>query len=326
MPRLHPAVAAVRSAVRTALAGLPPGSLVLVACSGGADSLALADGCAWEAPRAGLRAGLVTVDHGLQAGSDRQAARVADWARDTGLTPVEVSRVEVDVRRGGPEAAARTARYAALEDARKRHAAAAVLLAHTLDDQAETVLLALARGGGPHGLAGMPARRGRLVRPLLAVSRSETEAACAARELPVWRDPHNDDTGYTRVRARRAMPLLTEALGERVVANLARTASLVADDNAVLQELADDLLERAIDAGAPGEPAAVVLADAPKALRSRAIRLWLRRAGVTGELNHRHLAAVAALVTDWRGQRPGRVPGGRRVGRTAGRLWIDPPS
>ena len=231
MAVLAPPVAACRVAVRRALTGLPDGALVLVACSGGADSLALADATGFVAPRAGLRAGLVSVDHGLQPGSAGRAASVADWARTAGFAPAIAVGVQVAGRTGGPEAAARDARYEALAVAAIDCGAAAVLLGHTRDDQAETVLLALARGGGPRGIAGMPARRlvsgVPFLRPLLDVSRVDTRAACAELGLRPWQDPHNADPAYARSRVRAALPVLVEALGADLVDNLARTAALV---------------------------------------------------------------------------------------------------
>ena len=161
-----PALAAVRSAVRAVLSSHP---CVLVACSGGADSLALAAAVAFEAPRAGVRAGLVTVDHGLQPGSAAVAAQVAGLGYELGLDPVEIVPVTVG-RTGGVEAAARDARYAAL-DAAASALGAAVLLGHTLDDQAETVLLGLGRGSGPRSIAGMRVIDGHYLRPLLGLRR-----------------------------------------------------------------------------------------------------------------------------------------------------------
>ncbi|MGH3739433.1 MAG: tRNA lysidine(34) synthetase TilS, partial [Micromonosporaceae bacterium] len=238
-----PPVAELRVAVRRALSRTPEASLVLAACSGGADSLALAATLAFVAPRIGLRGGLVTVDHGLQPGSGERAATVAAWAKTQGLEPVEIATVDVG-RTGGPEAAARTARYRALEEAAARHHAAAVLLGHTRDDQAETVLLALARGAGLRGLAGMPARRGRYLRPLLELPRETTRAACEALGLVAWEDPHNADPAYTRARIRVLMPELERALGAGLTANLARTARLAAADEAVLSQLAASVLAR----------------------------------------------------------------------------------
>src|SRR5690625_3561874 len=177
----HPAVAAVRNAVRAELADLPAGSTVLVACSGGPDSLALAAGTGFVAPRMGLTAGAVVVDHGLQPGSAEVAARAAEQCRSLGLDPVHVVTLDLADQVGpGPEAVARDARHAALTTQAEAVGAAAVLLGHTRDDQAETVLLRLARGSGARSLAGIPARRGLLRRPLLGLGRAQTEAVCAA--------------------------------------------------------------------------------------------------------------------------------------------------
>src|SRR4051794_30458038 len=246
MARILPPVAAVRRAVRSALGGLPRDACVLVACSGGADSLALASAVAFVAPRLGRRAGLVTVDHGLQEGSDGRAGDVAAWAVAAGFDPVTIETVRVSGRPGGPEAAARGARYEALQVAAERAGAAAVLLGHTRDDQAETVLLALARGAGPRGLAGMPYRRGLLLRPLLDVTRADTRKACAAQGLAAWSDPHNSDPAYARSRVRAdVLPALIAALGPAVVDNLARTAAQLAADNEALDALAHGPAPRA---------------------------------------------------------------------------------
>ena len=337
MATLAPPLAAVRTAVRRALAVVPapvagPAGqrpLALVACSGGADSLALAAATGFVAPRAGWRAGLLTVDHGLQDGSHERAEAVAAWARGTGLAPVEVLRVQVAGRPGGPEAAARDARYQALAAAATRSEAAAVLLGHTRDDQAETVLLALARGAGPRGLAGMPASRTRgevvWLRPLLATPRARTRAACAALGLEAWEDPHNTDPAYARARIRlTALPALVDALGDRVVDNLARTAGLVAGDNAALDEWATRALAGA--RGHDGSLAVAALRELPDAVRTRVLHAWARGLGAPGgALSHRHVAAMDALVTDWKGQGPTHLPGGRTVRRRAGRLWAALP-
>ncbi|MFC8846424.1 MULTISPECIES: tRNA lysidine(34) synthetase TilS [unclassified Micromonospora] len=334
MPALAPAVAAVRLAVRRALTGLPGAGPVLVACSGGADSLALAAAAAFVAPRLGRPVGLVTVDHALQAGSDRRAADVAAWAAGAGFAPAEAARVDVAGRPGGPEAAAREARYQALAEAARRHGAAALLTGHTRDDQAETVLLALARGAGPRGLAGMPPRRDLsgvpLLRPLLDVSREETRKACAALGLTPWEDPHNADPSYARARVRAdALPALVRALGPGVVDNLARTARLVAADAAALDEMSAAALPATSSAGddpagvrAPGGGLAVAaLAGLVPALRTRVLHAWARELGASpAALSHRHVAALDALVTDWHGQGAVHLPGGLRVARRAGRL------
>jgi len=234
------AVAEVRNAVRACLSDLAAGDLVLVACSGGADSLALAAAAAFAAPRLGLRAGGVTVDHGLQPGSGERAASVAALLAQLGLDPVRSAAVAVPPGHpAGPEAAAREARYGALDVAAKEYGAAAVLLGHTLDDQAETVLLGLARGSGGRSLAWMPARRGAYRRPLLTVRRAATGAACAELGLPAWQDPHNRDFRFARARVRhQALPALEAALGPGVAEALARTASQLRADAECLDDLA----------------------------------------------------------------------------------------
>ncbi|MBM0278910.1 tRNA lysidine(34) synthetase TilS [Micromonospora tarensis] len=329
MAALAAPVAAIRVAVRHALTGLPSDGPVLVACSGGADSLALAVATAFVAPRLGRTAALVTVDHGLQDGSAERAEAVAGWGRGVGFTSSTVVRVAVTGRPGGPEAAARAARYEALTEAARQQHAVAVLTGHTRDDQAETVLLALARGAGPRGLAGMPARRDLggvpLLRPLLEIGREQTRAACAVLGLSPWQDPHNTDPSYSRSRVRAdLLPALVRALGPGVVDNLARTARLVAADNAALDELAAAALAaaRCPDGGL----SVPVLLGLVPAVRGRVLHSWARELGASpGALSHRHVAALDALVTAWRGQGPTGLPGGIRVLRSADRLSPAPP-
>jgi len=322
---LDPAVAAIRSAVRSAFATRRL-ERVLVACSGGTDSLALAAATAFVAPRLGIPAGLVTVDHRLQDGSTEQAKAVADWAGSVGFDPVLVETVEVSGP-GGPEAAARDARYEALVRAAAVHRVGTVLLGHTLDDQAETVLLALVRGAGSRGLAAMPVQRDvdgvALLRPLLDVSRAQTAAACAALGLVPWHDPHNLDPSFTRVRARSLLANLSSTLGPAVVSNLARTASLIAADNAALDALAATFLAASSFRAASSPPglAAADLAALMPAVRTRVLREWARSLGAPGSaLSHRHIAALDALITDWHGQGPVALPGGILVGRQNGVL------
>lgn len=312
-----PAVADVRRAVRHTLDDVEPGALVLVACSGGADSLALAAGLGFVAPRAGLRAGLLTVDHGLQPGSADQAADVVRLAATLGLVPAEPLSVSVGVF-GGPEAAARQARYAALSEAAGRLGAVAVLLGHTRDDQAETVLLRLARGSGTRSLAGMPARTGLYRRPLLELGRRTTVAACAALGLSPWEDPHNLDPRYTRVRVRdRLLPALEDELGPGVAEALARTAALCRDDADALDGWAEEVYARTVvtdsalsDIGAV-TVAVPALENLPAAVRRRVLRRAAIEAGApAGTLTASHVRQLDRLVTDWHGQRRIEVPGG----------------
>jgi tRNA(Ile)-lysidine synthase len=313
-----PAVAAVRGAVRTGL--VDDRTPVLVACSGGADSLALAAAVAFEAPRAGVPAGAVTVDHGLQPGSDERAAATAGLLEKLGLAPVEVVRVDVGAD-GGPEGAARAARSAALERIAGERSAR-VALGHTLDDQAESVLLGLGRGSGPRSVAGMVTRRGIWWRPLLAVRRTTTRAACAALGLPVWEDPWNTDPAYTRARLRAdVLPLMDDVLGGGVAPALARTAAMLREDLDALDALAADDL-RALLAD-DGTLPARELARLPAAVRRRVLRGWLLAAGVP-DLQAVHLDAVDALVSLWHGQGPVDLPGRVAVVRASGTLGLRP--
>jgi len=312
-----PAVADVRRAVRTAVGDLPSGALVLVACSGGADSLALAAALAFEAPRHDLRAGALTVDHGLQPGSDERSRQVADHLRTHGLTPVEVLTVTVG-HAGGPEAAARDARYAALASAADRLGAAAVLLGHTRDDQAETVLLGLARGSGARSLAGMAPVSGRWRRPLLDLDRATTRAA--ALDLPVWDDPHNADPAFTRARVRHdLLPALEKALGPGIAAALARTASQLRADTDALDALAEA-------AYAECGLQVAALQALPTAVRTRVLRRAALDAGApASDLTAGHIAELDRLLTDWHGQGPLHLPGRVEATRRCGRLHLTCP-
>ena len=310
-----PAVATVRNAVRDAISDLEPGDLVLAACSGGADSLALAAALAFTAPRAGLRAGGITVDHGLQEGSAATAGRVTAALASFGMNPV-LSRAVTVAGGGGPEAAARAARYRALEEAAGQTGAKAVLLGHTLDDQAETVLLGLARGSGARSLSGMPPRRGVFRRPLLGTRRSVTVDACAALGLDPWTDPHNADRRYARVRVRLdALPALEAALGPGVAEALARTADQLRADAETLENLAAERIS------ADSPLATDSLAGLPDAVRTRVLRSAAIAAGCPpGALTAGHVERVAELVTDWHGQRWIDLPGGVRAARRDGRV------
>lgn len=214
--------------------------LVLVGLSGGSDSLALASVAAHFARRGEIQVGAVVVDHQLQEGSAEVAQKAADQARELGLSPVLVETVTVDASSGGPEMAARIARYGAFERAVSATDARAVLLAHTLDDQAETVLLGLARGSGTRSLAGIPRIRTEngvtYLRPLLDHTRAEIQDICAAEDLEPWNDPTNTDESLMRARVRhRIMPYLEENLGGAVATSLARTAAIIGPDSEFLE-------------------------------------------------------------------------------------------
>ncbi len=310
-----PGIAATRLAVRPVLADLGAGARVVVAVSGGADSLALAAAAADEAGAAGVVAVGVVVDHGLQAGSATVAEEATRACVAAGLARVEVVPVAVAPTGAGPEADARTARYAALDAAAERCGAPAVLLGHTLDDQAEQVLLGLLRGSGSRSLSGMPPRRGRYVRPFLGLRRADTRSACRERGLTWWEDPHNADPAYARVRVRELLAQVSASVGEDLAPALARTAALLRVD-------ADHLDAAAAAARADlgvGAPAAAALASLPQALRTRVWRLLAVEAGVpAGALTAAHVAALDALVTSWRGQGPVWLPGAFAVSRSPG--------
>jgi tRNA(Ile)-lysidine synthase len=374
-PRLTPAIADVRRAVREALAPLArpdgadapgsPSADVLVALSGGPDSLALAAATAFEAPRAGIRAGAVVVDHGLQDASAQVAETAAGQARALGLDPVIVTPVAVAggsaSSTGGPEAAARDARYRAIDDALRATGARAVLLGHTLDDQAETVLLGLARGAGATSLAGMApvsgtnggddahegagaasapgtaarpgasAAPGMRIRPLLGIRRAQTEAFCRDCGLEPWLDPHNESERFTRVRVRRTvLPVLESELGPGIAEALARTAEQLREDDEALHAMAIETIEELVEPAEAGiAVSAAALAANPSALRNRIIRYVVdSEFGVA--LSRSQTLAAAALVTDWHGQKGVDLPGVRVV-RQAGLLVFsrvptaDPP-
>ncbi|WIY05010.1 tRNA lysidine(34) synthetase TilS [Amycolatopsis mongoliensis] len=306
------AVAAVRRAVRGFLDSVEVPPELCVAVSGGADSLALCEATAYVGHHRGHRVRALVVDHGLQEGSAKIAGDAAAAAKSLGADEAEVRRVDV-TGPGGPEAAARKARYRALAG----HDL--VLLGHTLDDQAETVLLGLGRGSGPRSLAGMRPHDPPWGRPLLAVPRATTRAACAELGVEPWDDPHNAEPRFTRVRLRtEVLPLLEDVLNGGVSGALARTASQLREDSEALDTMADMIFTRA--GGSEGLDAGVLAAE-PAAIRRRVIRRWLLQSGVR-ELTDAHLRAVDDLVARWRGQGGVWLPGNLEARRAHGRLCV----
>ena len=315
-----------RAAVGRSVEDLPDGSVVLVGCSGGPDSLALVGCAAWVGERQGHSVRAVIVDHGLQQGSAGVASGAAAACAALGV-PSDIVRVEVGTA-GGPEAAARDARYAALEQAAETSGASAVLLGHTLDDQAETVLLRLARGSGARTLAAMSARAGRWRRPFLSMPRTDVHAAAVEMLEPLgivpWTDPHNADPSFARVRVRALLTGLGADLGPGVVQGLARSADLLRDDADALDAIAGQVATQVmtVDAvSATGDCADLVAL--PTAVRTRVIRAAALAMGCPSDgLTLDHVRRIDALVADWHGQGEVALPGGVVARRAYGRLCL----
>ncbi|MCX6439851.1 MAG: tRNA lysidine(34) synthetase TilS [Actinobacteria bacterium] len=309
---------AIRSAVRPWLEKFEAGDCVLVAVSGGADSLALAYALSVEAKKLAIKVEAVTVDHQLQSISADQATKVVQQMLSLDITTT-IEKVVVNITEG-LEASARAARYEALLKAQVRTGAVAVFLGHTHNDQAEGVLLGLARGSGTRSLSAMAPHNGIYIRPLLSITRSETESVCAEVGLTPWSDPHNQDTTYARVRVRtQALPALEAAIGPGISHALVRSAELLRQDADALDEWA----EREAALLDLSDLECNHLAQLPKAIRSRIIRMAIYAAGApSGSVSAEHVSAVEALITAWNGQAEAHVPGGVKVGRFSGRLSL----
>jgi tRNA(Ile)-lysidine synthase len=292
-------VRTIRAASNAAIGQVGAG-LYGVACSGGVDSMALAD--ALIAVAGATNVVIVTIDHGLAAHSAQVADGVAAWARREGATAI-VRRVSV-ARGGSLEAAARTARYAAFEAAIAELGLAALMLAHTHRDQAETVLMRILRGTGPAGLVGIPARRGPYVRPLLELPRAATEAYVAERGLPTWDDPMNADPDITRVRIRDTVLPALRAENPAVDDALVRLAASTREWLEVIDRDAAPLGQFPI--------ACPDLARHPAAVRKRALALALDRAGIDFDATHLEALDELVLGPD-RGEVGIDVPGARIV-------------
>jgi tRNA(Ile)-lysidine synthase len=300
----------LRNAVRPLLENLTAGDTAVVAVSGGADSLALAYALAKEAPPLAITLIAVTIDHQLQSGSGEQSQKVQKELKAMGYQEVIIEKVSV-VESSGLEADARTARYAALDAISNAYGATQIFLGHTRDDQAETVLLGLARGSGTRSLSGMAVVNGKYARPFLHLTRAQTVAACAEAELTPWNDPHNLNEKFSRVRE--------EEIGPGIAAALARSAAILRDDADALDEMAQAVISR-IDLS---DLDCAALAELPRAIRSRVLRAAIYAAGApSGSVSADHLTGVEALVTSWRGQGEASLPGGVKVARISGRLSL----
>ena len=310
--KMTPAVADVRRLVRESLTrqGVETNELVLVACSGGADSLALAAALAFEGPKLGLRIGAVIVDHGIQAETAKVAKDTAEQLGELGFPLVEIVTVEVGSE-GGLEAAARAARYEAIDEVAATHDAKFVLLGHTLGDQAETVLLGLARGSGARSLSGMAELTGRYLRPLLTVTRRETVEVCEATDLKFWDDPHNREERFSRVRVRElVLPVLEKELGPGIAESLARTADQLREDADALDQLAENAYQALSRSSSNSIELSIDgLSKLPEAIRYRVIRI--AGTALDGHFHRTHVLEIDRLLTNWHGQKPLTVPGVR---------------
>ncbi len=304
----------IRNAVKPFLAKLEAGDTFLVAVSGGADSLALAAALFIEAKPLALNPIAITIDHQLQENSDLQAEKVSEQLKEFGYGQVFIKKVVV-VDTNGIEAGARQARYQAIAESVEETKATKVFLGHTHGDQAETVLLGLARGSGARSLSGMAAENGIYSRPLLAITRATTEQACKEFGLEVWNDPHNFNSDFTRVRVRReVIPFLESHLDPGISNALVRSAALLRDDADALDQWAQ---------AEAGDLDCLRLAQLPRAVRTRIIRAAALAAGTTpGELTYEQIMAIDALICAWKGQGAVSLAGGVKVERISGRLSL----
>ena len=311
--RLSPAQGLIRLAVRTSLtSNTKPGQKLLIAVSGGADSLALAAACEFEAKKLGLKIAAAVIDHSLQKGSDKVAAQTAKTLAALGFEEVVVKKIAVG-KAGGPEAAARTARYTALETLRQKTKSNFVVLGHTASDQAETVLLGLVRGSGSKSLSGMSEKTGVLLRPLLGIERATTEAFCKDSGIKYWSDPQNKDEKFLRVMIRKhVLPFLEKQLGGSVAASLVRTSDQLREDNSYLESQADKSFKKYAKVSGSGISFdAKAIEKLPAAILNRVIKKALD--GFGSESSRTHVLAVSDLVLSWHGQKPLALPGVRVV-------------
>jgi tRNA(Ile)-lysidine synthase len=313
------ATLAIRQAVRPWLTRFSPGESSLIAVSGGADSLALANALYRESRDLSVNLIPVIIDHGLQVGSADVAKAAAQTLRTIGFHQIEIKTVKVEITEG-LEASARRARYQAFDEALLEFGANSLFLGHTLNDQAETVLLGLARGSGTRSLSGMAGESfgGKYLRPLLGIERETTVESCREENIQFWSDPHNENEEFTRVRVRKNLiPLLESELGPGVIDALARSARILREDADALDQIAEEFRDSHPDLKIDE------LAALPVAVRARVLRAAIYEAGAPqGSLTADHLAPVEALVTSWRGQGESSLPGGVKVSRISGRLSL----
>ena len=317
-----PALLELRQAVRFWFEKLEPNSKVCIGVSGGADSLALAAAAKLESKNFSIDLVAVIVDHGLQANS----AEIAEFAKQQliklGFQDIFVGRASVQIT-DGLEASARRARYKVFQQAIETYGPNTFLLGHTKNDQAEGVLLGLARGSGTKSLSGMQEVSGIFVRPLLGIDRATTEIACHESNIEYWVDPHNSNQDFTRVRVREnILPLLENDVGPGIIDALARSAKILREDATALDEWAENVFRQV----EPMDIEISILATLPVAVRSRVLRMAIYAAGApAGSISAAHLEPIEAFVSDWRGQGHTSLPGGVKVCRISGRLSLSKP-
>ncbi len=310
----------LRSALLANLADLEPGDQIAVGLSGGGDSVALLKAAVHVGNEKLFAVTAIIIDHQLQVGSGAVAEQAAQIAKDLGTSKVEIVKVQVATGSGsgGLEAAARNARRDVFENYASVNNVKAVLLGHTLEDQAETVLLGLARGSGARSLSGMRAIDGIYRRPFLNLTRELVRSTVT--DLATYEDPHNSDPSFTRVRVRQTLlPVLEKELGPGVAQALGRTADMLRDD-------ADALDMDAAMIFAAGEPTINELEKLSKAVRTRVLRHLAIRAGVlVNDLSREHILNIDNLITNWHGQGSLNLPGQVNVKRESGKLIFYTP-
>ncbi|MFY8050813.1 MAG: tRNA lysidine(34) synthetase TilS [Aquiluna sp.] len=322
--RLTPQVAATRKAVRQLISDLTPGTTILVAVSGGADSLALASAANFEGRKLKLNVAAVIIDHGLQLGSDKVAKKAKSRCESLGIEQVVIEKVTVRQSGDGLEAQARESRYKGIEKVRSKLGASWVLVGHNLNDQAETVLLGLARGSGLRSIAAMvkvdPDRK--LMRPFLDISSADLRKACKDQGIEYWNDPHNSDDRFLRVKVRKLAENLEKTLGPGFAAALARTAEIARESDEALSLLAKELAvkARAKSTASKAQFDIEPLRLAPAALRRKAIHQICLDAGAKN-LSRAQVLQIEQLITAWKGQKSS-VISGITVERVANQLVV----
>ena len=311
----------MQNAVQNLLKNFDAGDYVLVGCSGGADSLALVWTTSVVGKRLELKVGAIIVDHQLFPESNDVALNAKKQCEELGIQEVIIKKVNVEHNHEGLEAAARIARYEAFENVLHETNAQAILLAHTQDDQAETVLMRLTRGSGAKSLSGMAQVSGKYLRPFLHLRKKLVHDSLDLIGLKAWQDPANTDHQFLRVKVRHElMPKIVEVLGESAISSLDKTSQLLRLDNQALEDLAQQFLESQKDVKTNGLEISE-LEKLPEAIRTRVLRIFAIASGVhPGPFSFEHIEAIDALVKNWHGQGNVDLPGFIQATRVNGSL------